>query len=118
MLGRGRRRWILSAQVAGSLWLDDGACSAVGSHYTSLFAAGIARVKGSFGSHEAVSICDTSGREFGRGLVNYSSQDLLQIKARGGSAFGKRRDDTCSYTHSPNSPQSCHTGSVGSVDSS
>lgn len=99
LLNRGRRWWILSAQVAGSLWLDDGACAAVGSQHTSLFAAGIVRVNGSFGTHEAVSICDASGREFGRGLVNYSSQDLFQIKARERILVYGDRDAACLITH-------------------
>jgi glutamate 5-kinase len=40
----------------------------------SLFSAGIQRVVGDFSAQDAVALCDKAGHEFGRGLVNYSSE--------------------------------------------
>jgi len=37
-------------------------------------------IRGSFGVGECVRCLDLEGREFARGLVNYSAQELNQIK--------------------------------------
>jgi len=37
-------------------------------------------VDGEFASHEAVSLLDEQGCEFGRGLVNYSSEEMIRLK--------------------------------------
>lgn len=42
---RGRKRWILSVPVKGELWLDEGAVRAVKDRHTSLFSAGITKVR-------------------------------------------------------------------------
>jgi glutamate 5-kinase len=78
-----RQRWIAHGLVpAGNLYLDPGAVRAVRELGKSLLAAGIAQVEGEFDSQEAVKLCDQSGRELARGIVNYSSDELQRIRGR------------------------------------
>jgi len=80
---RGRRRWVLSVPVRGSLFLDAGAVAAVRDGRKSLFAAGVARVQGAFHAQDAVSLRDAAdGRELARGLVSFSSVELAVLRAR------------------------------------
>jgi len=71
-----RKRWILGVPVRGSLWLDDGAVKAVRDRKKSLFTAGIFKTEGDFGAQDAVSLCDSDGAEFARGLVNYDKDEV------------------------------------------
>ncbi|KAI8467687.1 MAG: Aspartate/glutamate/uridylate kinase [Monoraphidium minutum] len=84
---RGRKRWILSVPVHGALWLDDGALSAVRDKRKSLFSAGILRVVGDFSAQDAVALCDKAGREFGRGLANYSCEEVRKVQGKSSTAF-------------------------------
>lgn len=77
---RGRKRWILSVPVKGSLRMDAGAVRAVEQRSKSLFSAGIAAVTGDFSAQDAVQLCDAAGRELGRGLCNYSAAEVDKIK--------------------------------------
>uniref|UniRef100_A0A7S0RM90 PUA domain-containing protein n=1 Tax=Chlamydomonas leiostraca TaxID=1034604 RepID=A0A7S0RM90_9CHLO len=79
---RGRYRWILSVPVRGQLWLDAGAVKAVSSKVkrASLFAAGITKVEGRFNPQDAVSLCDEAGVEFARGLVNFSADEVRELR--------------------------------------
>jgi len=77
---RGRKRWILSVPVKGSLQMDAGAVRAVEVRSKSLFSAGIVAVSGDFNAQDAVQLCDGDGRELGRGLCNYSAAEVDQIK--------------------------------------
>jgi glutamate 5-kinase len=75
-----RKRWIAHGSIpAGKLYLDAGATQAIVSGGKSLLAAGIQEIEGEFHRQDAVMLCDSSGREIGRGLVNYNSQDLQRI---------------------------------------
>jgi glutamate 5-kinase len=76
-----RQRWIAHGLVpTGLLYLDDGAVNAVQTSGKSLLAAGVIHVEGDFDSQEAVKLCDRKGQEVARGLSNYSSSELRQIK--------------------------------------
>jgi glutamate 5-kinase len=78
-----RKRWIAYGLVrAGKLYLDEGAVVAISQAGKSLLAAGITRVQGEFDTQEAVELCDRSGNEIARGLVNYSSEELQKIRGR------------------------------------
>src|SRR4028119_2455083 len=78
-----RKRWIAHSLVpAGKLYLDKGAVAAVVQAGKSLLAAGITNIEGDFRSSDAVQLCDSSGLEIARGLVNYSSTELQQIRGR------------------------------------
>lgn len=75
-----RKRWIgFSARPRGVLTIDDGACQAIVQVARSLLPIGVVAVEGHFQKGDVISLCDRSGRERGRGLTNYSSDDLRQI---------------------------------------
>jgi glutamate 5-kinase len=76
-----RKRWIASGVIpAGKLYLDEGAVKAICQAGKSLLAAGITEVEGEFERQDAVQLCDRTGREVARGLVNYSHDDLAKIR--------------------------------------
>lgn len=75
-----RKRWIAySSKPKGRIIVDDGAQSALKKD-KSLLASGILDSEGIFNSGDAVSITDKFGKEIARGLVNYSSADIMKIK--------------------------------------
>lgn len=75
-----RKRWIAYGMVPmGKLILDDGAVKALAKLGRSLLPAGIVAVEGEFDAQEAVSLCDRGGKEFSRGITNYSSKEITQI---------------------------------------
>ncbi|MBW4521507.1 MAG: glutamate 5-kinase [Scytolyngbya sp. HA4215-MV1] len=76
-----RKRWIAHGLVpAGKIYLDEGAVQAIRKLGKSLLAAGILAVEGEFHHQNAVLVCDRDGHEIARGLVNYNSQELQQIR--------------------------------------
>lgn len=79
--GNARKRWIAHGLIpTGKLYLDNGAVEAICQAGKSLLAAGITQVEGAFQSSDAVQLCDGSGREIARGLVNYNSTELQLIR--------------------------------------
>lgn len=60
--------------------MDAGAAKALVENGKSLLPAGIVRVEGQFVEGDLVQVCDISGRELARGLVNYSARDLRRIQ--------------------------------------
>lgn len=75
-----RKRWIAHGLVpAGKLYLDRGAVNAICQGGKSLLAAGISEIEGDFQPQDAVQICDQTGQERARGIVNYSSAELQKI---------------------------------------
>ena len=75
-----RKRWIgWSATPRGKLLLDAGAANAVQANGKSLLAVGVRGVEGNFAKGDVVSLCDPAGREFARGLSNYSSTQMTTI---------------------------------------
>ena len=78
---RDRKHWIAhTLKPAGTLVVDAGARKALIEGGKSLLPAGLIKIKGDFEFGKAVTIIDEEGKEIGRGLVNYNSRDLLQIK--------------------------------------
>ena len=78
-----RKRWIaFGRKVQGAVHVDDGARNALLNRGTSLLPAGITRVEGSFGVGAAVRVVDSSGRDIARGLVNFSSEEVVRILGR------------------------------------
>lgn len=77
------KRWIAySTQPEGRLQLDDGAVRAVVDSGRSLLAVGIREVSDSFEQGASVALIDAAGRVIGRGLVNYSSEEIRKIAGR------------------------------------
>jgi glutamate 5-kinase len=79
-LGR-RKHWIAyTLKPSGALQLDDGAQQALGKGGRSLLPSGVRGVSGDFGVGDSVSCLGPDGREFARGLVNYSAAEVDKIK--------------------------------------
>jgi glutamate 5-kinase len=79
-LGR-RKHWIAyTLKPAGSLHVDDGAERALAKGGRSLLPSGVRRVEGGFGVGDCVRCLGPDGREFARGLVNYSAVELEKIR--------------------------------------
>ena len=75
------KRWIgFSAQPKGALVLDVGACAAIVRDGRSLLPIGIVEVRGQFAKGDVIQLCDKFGSETARGLTNYSSDEVVQIK--------------------------------------
>ncbi len=73
----------------GQLVLDKGATKAVVAK-SSLFAAGVKEVMGTFQAYSVVSLLDPERKEIGRGLVNYSSIDMAKIASKSSDEFEVR----------------------------
>jgi glutamate 5-kinase len=79
----GRHAWIAFGRSAkGFLVLDDGALKAVLEQRKSLLPAGIKKIRGSFSLGDTVGLKSAKGEEIARGLVNFSSTELTQIRGR------------------------------------
>ncbi|WP_017658545.1 glutamate 5-kinase [Baaleninema simplex] len=75
-----RKRWIAHSLIPhGKIYLDSGATIAVCEGGKSLLAAGVVKIDGDFQADDAVTLCDLSDREIGRGVINYNSRDLAKI---------------------------------------
>lgn len=78
-----KKRWIgFGAKVSGQIVVDEGAKKALILQKKSLLAKGVARLRGTFAIGDTVSVMDEQNREFARGLVNYSSEELVKIKGQ------------------------------------
>ena len=75
------KRWLgFSTYPRGRMLVDKGALEAVRLQGKSLLAAGIRTVEGDFQKGDVVALCDIDGKEFARGLSNYSAGDAEKIK--------------------------------------
>jgi glutamate 5-kinase len=73
---RGKRRWLAyAAGVRGRVVVDAGAQRAITAGKASLLNSGVVRVEREFGPMDVVSILDTAGREFARGIAAYASDE-------------------------------------------
>jgi glutamate 5-kinase len=76
-----RKHWIAyNLKPSGEIVVDQGAYEALVRKGKSLLPSGLREVQGSFGVGDCVRCLDLEGREFARGLINYSAQELNQIK--------------------------------------
>ncbi|MEB3197605.1 MAG: glutamate 5-kinase [Candidatus Sericytochromatia bacterium] len=79
----GRKRWLAWGGLThGRLRLDAGAVEAIRAGGRSLLPAGVKAVEGGFEPGDLVALLDPDGREFARGMVNYSSAQLERIAGR------------------------------------
>ncbi|MEY3463739.1 MAG: Glutamate 5-kinase [Cyanobacteriota bacterium] len=80
-----RKGWLAHALLPkGSLQVDGGAERALLERGASLLAVGIVAVEGEFGAREAVRLVNGDGRELGRGICAYASEELRQLVGREG----------------------------------
>ena len=75
-----RKRWLaFGARIKGRLTVDRGCAQALRKSGSSLLAAGIKAVEGSFDQGNTVSIVNQDGWEIARGLANYNAADTVRI---------------------------------------
>ena len=78
---KARKRWIgFSSLPRGSVIIDEGAKEALIKKGKSLLSSGIIEVNGKFKIGDVVRILDEDKKELGRGLINYSSEEVRKIK--------------------------------------
>ena len=84
-----RKKWIaFGSHVGGRILVDEGAKEALLHKGKSLLPSGITAVEGNFSAGDVVEIADKDGREFARGITNYSGLELNRIK-------GQKSKDIC-----------------------
>ncbi|MDE3207452.1 MAG: glutamate 5-kinase, partial [Pseudomonadota bacterium] len=80
---KARKQWLASRLKShGTLILDEGAIRAVTQEGKSLLPVGVKGVNGTFSRGEMVRLTNDQDKEIGRGLVNYSHDETLQIMHR------------------------------------
>jgi glutamate 5-kinase len=77
-----RQQWLLTHQVKGRILLDDGAVSVIRQQGKSVLHVGVKQVEGQFVRGDMVVCCDLSGKEVGRGLVNYNIDECGRLMGR------------------------------------
>lgn len=85
-----RKGWIAySSRHKGTLVIDDGAVTAITEMGKSLLPSGVVRVEGDFEDGDPVFCVDVRGRRIAKGIVNYSSDDMIKIAGKRTSAIEK-----------------------------
>ena len=85
-----KKHWIAyTLKRKGELVLDEGAIDALLYQGKSLLPSGIIEVRGRFEGGQMVSCVDRSGKEYARGLTNYSSQEIQKIRGKKSSQIEK-----------------------------
>lgn len=88
----GKRRWIAyAAGVRGRVVVNQGARDALIGGKASLLASGVVRVEGEFDALEVVSIVDAEGREFARGISDFSRGNAEGMIGNGAKTEAKER---------------------------
>jgi glutamate 5-kinase len=78
-----RKKWIaFGPKPKGKIVVDKGAQTALKEKKKSLLSAGVVKIEGKFAYGDVVKILDNKGKEFARGLTNYSSGELKKIKGK------------------------------------
>lgn len=94
----GRKHWIaFGKRASGVVIVDSGAQRALVEGGKSLLPSGVVGVAGGFRCEDLVEVHDEAGREFARGLVNFSGEELGKLVGRPSSdiraIFGGDRPD-------------------------
>jgi len=76
-----RKHWIaFNPKPKGEVMVDDGAKKAIVQKGKSLLPSGVVKIRGSFDRGDLVTCQGPRGKQFARGLVNYSATELEKIK--------------------------------------
>lgn len=76
-----KRQWIgFHSEIRGRLTVDRGAERAIQQERRSLLPCGVIRVEGDFLPGEVVEVVNENGKALGRGIVNFSSRLLHQVR--------------------------------------
>lgn len=90
-----KKKWIfLNLKSKGSIKIDDGAKKALLEAGKSLLAVGVVDVEGNFSFGDAIEIFDKNGDKIGKGITNYSSDDLNNIKGKRNAEIKKMLGDS------------------------
>ena len=74
---RGRKRWIaFFHHPKGTIFVDDGAKTALREAGKSLLPPGVSRCEGDFAAGDVIRLCDVNGTEFARGIAKFSSKEI------------------------------------------
>ena len=85
-----KKRWLAySTKVKGQVVVDDGAYQAITERNASLLSKGVVDSRGDFESQDVVTIVNTEGREFARGITHYGCEDLKKIAGLSSSEIEK-----------------------------
>lgn len=75
-----RQQWLSGQlQLAGKVTIDQGAVQALIEHHSSLLPVGCVAVNGHFERGALVAVCDPSGAEVARGLINYNDREITKL---------------------------------------
>ncbi len=86
-----KKHWIaFTLKPKGDIIVDEGARKAVLDKGKSLLPSGVLEVQGRFGIGACVQLLDQKARVIGKGLVNYSSSDIIKIRGLKTSEIEKR----------------------------
>ena len=81
-----RKHWIAyTLKPVGRVFVDDGARDVLLKKGKSLLPSGIARVEGRFERGACVRVCSPDGKEFARGLSDYSSVEIARLAGHNSS---------------------------------
>ncbi|MFW6022421.1 MAG: glutamate 5-kinase [Halanaerobiaceae bacterium] len=85
-----RKHWLLyNPSVCGSIRIDKGAEDALIKRGKSLLPGGIIDISGEFEKGDPVAILNPAGKQIGKGLANYSSQEVEIIKGHHSESIDK-----------------------------
>jgi glutamate 5-kinase len=85
-----RKLWLaLGGSVRGGVFVDAGAVRALREQGSSLLPVGVRRIEGDFAPGQAVDIRTLDGFLIGRGIANYSSDELRLAAGRKSSDIAK-----------------------------
>lgn len=77
---KARKTWLeFASRPSGTLFIDDGATSALVRHGRSLLSVGVKRVDGDFSAGSPIDIRNVDSALVGRGLASYSSAEIAAI---------------------------------------
>lgn len=86
----GRKRWMaFNGLISGTLTIDEGAAHAIREGGGSLLPAGVRKLTGEFQPGDLVTLVDEDGHEVARGLVNYSTEQLMRIRGYQGEEIAQ-----------------------------
>jgi glutamate 5-kinase len=85
-----RKQWLAGQlRVRGTVRVDTGAAAALRQGGRSLLPIGVIEVSGEFTRGDLVRIVDETGKDFGRGLVNYSAEQAKKLCRQPSSAIAE-----------------------------
>ena len=89
-----KKKWIGFGQgYKGTVTVNSGAATALAHKKASLLAVGITAIDGQFPSESVVKVNDETGFEIGRGICNFSSEQLQNLMGKHSSEVKQAHPD-------------------------